>query len=145
MNAELPEDVGQVGRDGSPGDVELRRHLGVSQAERHLSDDLLLARCHRIQARIGPIVDRDVVVCHGSPHDEDEYVFNDHHAAQVFESIEGKFILYGHTHRPQVDRHEGVWILNPGSPTERRTAPFRAMLLLEIAGGTVSPELVRLT
>ena len=54
-------------------------------------------------------------------------------------------ILYGHTHRPQVDRHDGVWILNPGSPTERRTSPFRAMLLLEIAGGTVSPELVRLT
>src|SRR5712691_1321459 len=59
VNAELPEDVGQVGRDGSPGDVELRRHLGVPPAERDLSDDLLLARCHSVQARIGPIVDRE--------------------------------------------------------------------------------------
>jgi uncharacterized protein len=54
-------------------------------------------------------------------------------------------ILYGHTHRPQVERHEGVWILNPGSPTERRTGPFHAMLLLEIARGQIAPELVRLT
>jgi len=54
-------------------------------------------------------------------------------------------VLYGHTHLPQVERHGGVWILNPGSPTERRTGPFHSMLLLEVNGGAVSPELVRLT
>jgi hypothetical protein len=32
--------------------------------------------------------------------------------------------------------------LNPGSPTERRRAPFHSMLLLEIAGGEIRPELV---
>jgi predicted phosphodiesterase len=51
---------------------------------------------------LGPIVHQEVVVCHGSPHDEDEYVFNEHHAAQVFRSIEGRFILYGHTHLPVI-------------------------------------------
>ena len=54
-------------------------------------------------------------------------------------------VLYGHTHLPQVERHEGVWILNPGSPTERRRGPFHSMLLLEVAGGAVLPQLVRLT
>jgi putative phosphoesterase len=58
-------------------------------------------------------------------------------------------VLYGHTHLPQVERHrvggQGVWILNPGSPTERRRGPFHSMLLLEVNGGAVSPELVRLT
>jgi putative phosphoesterase len=54
-------------------------------------------------------------------------------------------VLYGHTHVPQVDRHEGAWILNPGSPTERRRGPFHSMLLLEVTAGAVSPELVRLT
>jgi len=54
-------------------------------------------------------------------------------------------VLYGHTHLPEVERHEGVWILNPGSPTERRRGPFHSMLLLEVAAGAVSPELVRLT
>jgi putative phosphoesterase len=54
-------------------------------------------------------------------------------------------VLYGHTHLPQAERHGGVWILNPGSPTERRRGPFHSMLLLEVAAGAVSPRLVRLT
>jgi uncharacterized protein len=54
-------------------------------------------------------------------------------------------VLFGHTHLPQVERHENVWVLNPGSPTERRRGPFPSMLLLEVNGGAVSPELVRLT
>jgi uncharacterized protein len=54
-------------------------------------------------------------------------------------------VLFGHTHLPQVERHENVWVLNPGSPTERRRGPFHSMLLLEVNRGAVSPELVRLT
>jgi putative phosphoesterase len=53
-------------------------------------------------------------------------------------------VVYGHTHVPQVDRHEGVWILNPGSPTERRRAPGHTMLVLAIDGGRIEPELVAL-
>jgi uncharacterized protein len=54
-------------------------------------------------------------------------------------------VVYGHTHIPQVDRHGAMWILNPGSPTERRTAAGRSMLLLEITpGAVIRPELVRL-
>jgi uncharacterized protein len=51
-------------------------------------------------------------------------------------------IVYGHTHVPQVERHEGVWILNPGSPTERRSAPARTMLELVVEGRDVAPQLV---
>jgi putative phosphoesterase len=51
-------------------------------------------------------------------------------------------IVYGHSHLPQVDRVGGVWILNPGSPTERRRAPARTMLVLEASGGEIRPELV---
>ena len=53
-------------------------------------------------------------------------------------------VVYGHTHVPQVDQVGGVWILNPGSPTERRRAPSRSMLELRIAGGTIEPLLVDL-
>lgn len=49
-------------------------------------------------------------------------------------------VVYGHTHRPQIERHGAIWILNPGSPTERRTAPAHTMLLLEIAAGEIRPE-----
>ena len=54
-------------------------------------------------------------------------------------------VVYGHTHVPQLERHRGVWILNPGSPTERRRAPEHSMALLEVARERVRPRLVRLT
>ena len=54
-------------------------------------------------------------------------------------------VLFGHTHLPVLERHRDVWLLNPGSPTERRKGPFRSFLLLRVAGRTVAPELVRLT
>jgi len=44
-------------------------------------------------------------------------------------------VVYGHTHLPQAERHGGVWILNPGSPTERRRAPERTMIELTIKRG----------
>lgn len=53
-------------------------------------------------------------------------------------------VVYGHTHVPQVEQHEGVWILNPGSPTERRKAPERSMLELEIEGRAIRPSLISL-
>jgi putative phosphoesterase len=54
-------------------------------------------------------------------------------------------IVYGHTHQPRVERVEGIWILNPGSPTERRRSPARSLLNLEIRGKTLRPELVTLS
>ena len=49
-------------------------------------------------------------------------------------------VAYGHSHLPEVARSAGVWILNPGSPTERRRAPTRTMIA--IRDGV--PELVDL-
>ena len=40
-------------------------------------------------------------------------------------------IAYGHTHLPEVTRCGRTWILNPGSPTERRRAAGHAMIVLE--------------
>jgi hypothetical protein len=54
-------------------------------------------------------------------------------------------VVYGHTHLPQVERHEGVWILNPGSPTDRRAAPAHSMLVLEVEADEIRPELVTLS
>ena len=53
-------------------------------------------------------------------------------------------VVYGHTHVPQVERVGEVWILNPGSPTERRSAPRHSLLLLEIDAGGIRPTLVGL-
>lgn len=51
-------------------------------------------------------------------------------------------VVYGHTHLPEVSRQGGVWLLNPGSPTERRGAPAHSMIELEVESGQIRPELV---
>ena len=53
-------------------------------------------------------------------------------------------VVFGHTHLPVVERHGGVWLLNPGSPTERRRGPFRSFLVLRVRGRRIRPELVEL-
>ncbi|HEY7195868.1 MAG TPA: metallophosphoesterase family protein [Gaiellaceae bacterium] len=39
-------------------------------------------------------------------------------------------IAYGHTHVPELERVGETWIVNPGSPTERRRAAARTMALV---------------
>lgn len=40
-------------------------------------------------------------------------------------------VAYGHSHQPQVERVDGCWIVNPGSPTDRRRAPAHTMAVVE--------------
>jgi putative phosphoesterase len=54
-------------------------------------------------------------------------------------------VVYGHSHLPEVTDHGGVWILNPGSPTDRRKAPTHTMLRLIVEAGRVRPELIEVT
>lgn len=51
-------------------------------------------------------------------------------------------VVYGHTHVAQVERFQHLWILNPGSPTERRRAMSRSMLLVRVTGEKLEPDLV---
>lgn len=52
-------------------------------------------------------------------------------------------VVFGHTHQPVVEQRGRVWLLNPGSPTERRRALFRSMIVLDVEDGALRPELVR--
>ena len=54
-------------------------------------------------------------------------------------------VVYGHTHVAQAEQVGGVWILNPGSPTEKRRSPGRSMLVLDVARDRIRPALVPLT
>jgi uncharacterized protein len=40
-------------------------------------------------------------------------------------------VAYGHTHMPELARAGDTWIVNPGSPTERRRAPEHTMIVLD--------------
>ncbi len=108
---------------------------------------------------VGPVMHRGVLLCHGSPYDEDEYVFNVHHAAQVLMLFPAPIILFGHTHLPAVfsiDKDQNVsgfavredatvkldpgkrYLINPGSVGQPRDRnPESAFVLLDTDKRTV--------
>ena len=40
-------------------------------------------------------------------------------------------VAYGHSHQPEVVRYRECWIVNPGSPTERRRAAAHTMAVMD--------------
>ncbi len=78
----------------------------------------------------------------GMVHDAGPRVGREARLAARFEDCDA--VVYGHTHVPQVERFQHLWVLNPGSPTERRTAPVHSMLILTVRRGRITPELVTL-
>ncbi|MBM3779646.1 MAG: metallophosphoesterase family protein [Acidimicrobiia bacterium] len=77
----------------------------------------------------GPVAIDDVVeICHGTPFDEDVYVFDDLDAARALRSARRRVCLFGHTHLAAAFRlaDGGVRAVVP-----RRTAAFR----VDVGGG----------
>lgn len=75
----------------------------------------------------GPVaVAEDLAICHGSPLDEDVYVFSDFDAEQIFAAHPPRITFFGHTHitsvfvttpngvRVRPLRGEGRLVLDPG-------------------------------
>ena len=52
-------------------------------------------------------------------------------------------IVYGHSHTPFWGRVDGVLFLNPGSPTDKRHAPYNSVAILDI-GDELRAEIRRL-
>ncbi len=52
-------------------------------------------------------------------------------------------IVYGHSHTPFWGQEEGVYFLNPGSPTDKRYAPYNSVAILE-AGDQLKAEIIRI-
>ena len=51
-------------------------------------------------------------------------------------------VCFGHSHIPLVERRDGTWLLNPGSPTDRRRQPLFSYIAIDVADGEMSPRLV---
>ena len=75
-------------------------------------------------------------------HDAGPRVGREARLAARFEDCEA--VVYGHTHVPQVERFQHLWVLNPGSPTDRRRQPVHTMIVLRVRGRRITPELITL-
>ncbi len=51
-------------------------------------------------------------------------------------------VCFGHSHRALCERRDPLWLVNPGSPTDKRTQPRYSYAILEIARGRAVPRLV---
>ncbi|HXW04641.1 MAG TPA: metallophosphoesterase family protein [Vicinamibacterales bacterium] len=101
----------------------------------------------------GPVtIDDRVEICHGSPFDEDHYIFDADDAWRAIETGERQLCLFGHTHLPVVfqrtgDHFEGFvpegdedvtlrlesgvrYVVNPGSVGQPRDGDPRAAFAL---------------
>ena len=55
-------------------------------------------------------------------------------------------VVFGHSHIPWDEEHDGQRIVNPGSPTDKRRQPRGTVAELDIADGTLrSVRLVAVT
>ncbi len=52
-------------------------------------------------------------------------------------------IIYGHSHTPFWGIVDGIHFLNPGSPTDKRHAPYNSVAVLEV-GDDLKAEIVRI-
>ncbi|HUG16282.1 MAG TPA: metallophosphoesterase family protein [Thermomicrobiales bacterium] len=50
-------------------------------------------------------------------------------------------VVYGHSHQPEIETRDGLLMVNPGSPTAPRWAPFPTLAIIEI-GETIDARLI---
>ena len=60
-----------------------------------------------------------------------------------FSTTDIDVLVFGHSHRPVCRRVGSVLLLNPGSPTDRRSAPYHSVGILHV-GREVSGEIIRI-
>ena len=113
----------------------------------------------------GPvIVDELVEICHGSPFDEDAYIFDELDAVRALKTSQRPICLFGHTHWPVtfelnggrvetigaserwIDRltlrAESKYMLNPGSVGQPRDGDPRAAYAI-VDTATMTADLIR--
>jgi len=67
-------------------------------------------------------------------------------ADKVMEAFRGEgldCLVFGHSHLPCCERREGMLLFNPGSPTDRRQAPWHSVGLLEL-GTTIEGRIINI-
>ena len=57
---------------------------------------------------------------------------------------DARVVVFGHSHVPWLEDEDGLMLLNPGSPTDRRRQPDHTFALLRVEDGEVAAEILAL-
>jgi putative phosphoesterase len=63
-------------------------------------------------------------------------------AAQAAAGPEIDLIVFGHSHRPLIEKEGDTILFNPGSPVERRWNPHFGLGLVRVSDSEIEPELI---
>ena len=91
------------------------------------------------ERRIVPLAGKRIGLIHGwgAKYDLEERIL------RAFAGEQVDCIVYGHSHQPVCHVVNGILLFNPGSPTDRRNAPFPSLGLLTI-GAEIAGEIIAL-
>ena len=91
------------------------------------------------ERRIVPVAGKRIGLIHGwgAKHDLEARII------RAFSGEQVDCIVYGHSHQPACHVVGGILLFNPGSPTDRRNAPFHSLGILTIATG-IEGEIIAL-
>ncbi|MCW8859054.1 MAG: metallophosphoesterase [Deltaproteobacteria bacterium] len=94
---------------------------------------------HLPERRIVQIAGKRIGMCHGwgPPNGIEQRVLDS------FSRDKLDVLVFGHSHRPACRKVGSVLLLNPGSPTDRRSAAFHTVALLHLCDA-VSGEIIRI-
>jgi putative phosphoesterase len=93
----------------------------------------------RMETSVGP---RSLLMVHGSPRDDDEYLYEDDVGDGIFEAVGAEVLVLGHTHVPYVVKRGNRLVVNPGSVGQPRDGDPRASFAL-LDPETVVAKIVR--
>jgi putative phosphoesterase len=95
---------------------------GIESASKTLTDDSINWLINLPKNKEFSIDGKTIFLCHGSPWNEDEYLYPDCHKGKIDKVLSyGKdLVIYGHTHYPVVHSYNHQVIVNPGSVGQSR-------------------------
>lgn len=113
---------------------------GFAEAERQLGSSSI-ERLGRLPARWqGVVSNRQVILCHGTPWDPEEYVYPNDEGGRLerMAASGGDLVVYGHTHYPVIASSGPTLVVNPGSVGQPRDRnPDAAWAVWDTASNSV--------
>lgn len=76
------------------------------------------------------LANKKIAIVHGSPRDDDEYVFEEYLQEEFLEMVNAEILIYGHTHFPCIRKFNKGIILNAGSVGQPRDGDNRASYMI---------------
>ncbi len=136
-------------------DFSLLARLAAEWTEQNLRPEI---RKYLQELPAGPLDSRGFLLCHGSPLDEDEYLFSTSQTTGLFHRFSEQVCFFGHTHLPVIyslregkvdglhvsDSHKMTldppcrYLINPGSVGQPRDGdPRGSLVVLDTPGNTL--------